>query len=91
MHVTIALFAGLRDRAGTGELSLELPDGARVADALAAVGELTAGVAVVMAVNRQYADETQTLAAGDERLSLVRTPIPVSTCGSAMSGCLWIH
>jgi molybdopterin synthase catalytic subunit/molybdopterin converting factor small subunit len=54
MHVTITLFAGLRDRAGTGALSLELPDGARVADALAAVGELTEGVSVVMAVNREY-------------------------------------
>jgi molybdopterin converting factor subunit 1 len=66
MHVTITLFAGLRDRAGTGALSLELPDGARVADALAAVGELTEGVSVVMAVNREYADETHPLAAGDE-------------------------
>ena len=66
MHVTIALFAGLRDRAGTGELSLELPDGARVADALAAVAELTAGAAVVMAVNREYADATRPLTAGDE-------------------------
>jgi molybdopterin synthase catalytic subunit/molybdopterin converting factor small subunit len=66
MHVTITLFAGLRDRAGTGALSLELPDGARVADALAAVGELTEGVSVVMAVNREYADETHPRAAGDE-------------------------
>jgi len=31
------LFAMLRERAGAGELTLELPDGARVSDALAAL------------------------------------------------------
>ncbi|HTU29904.1 MAG TPA: molybdenum cofactor biosynthesis protein MoaE [Solirubrobacteraceae bacterium] len=66
MHVTVRLFAGLRERAGAGELTLELPAGARVADALRAVGELTEGIPVVMAVNREYAEETQTLQAGDE-------------------------
>jgi MoaE-MoaD fusion protein len=66
MRVTVRLFAGLRERAGAGELTLELPAGARVADALRAVGELTEGIPVVMAVNREYADEGQTLQAGDE-------------------------
>jgi MoaE-MoaD fusion protein len=66
MRVTVRLFAGLRERAGAGEVTLELPDGARVADALRAVGELTDGISVVMAVNREYAEETQTLQAGDE-------------------------
>ncbi len=66
MRVTVRLFAGLRERAGAGELTLELPAGARVADALRAVGELTQGTSVVMAVNREYAEETQTLHAGDE-------------------------
>ncbi len=33
----------LRERAGASELELELPDGARVADALAAVSDLAAG------------------------------------------------
>jgi MoaE-MoaD fusion protein len=41
MRVTVRLFAGLRERAGAGELTLELPTGARVADALRAVRELT--------------------------------------------------
>jgi molybdopterin converting factor subunit 1 len=66
MRVTIRLFAGLRERAGAGEMTLELPAGARVADALRAVGDLTEGISVVMAVNREYADEAQTLQAGDE-------------------------
>lgn len=60
------LFAGLRERAGRGELELTLPDGARVRDALAAMGELAAGVPVVMAVNREYADEDALLAPDDE-------------------------
>jgi molybdopterin synthase catalytic subunit len=66
MRVTIRLFAGLRERAGAREVTLELPPGARVADALRALGEITDGVPVVMAVNREYADETQPLEAGDE-------------------------
>ncbi len=66
MHVTIRLFAGLRERAGTGEVGLELDDGARVADALAELSGLTDGVSVVMAVNREYADATCVLSAGDE-------------------------
>jgi molybdopterin synthase catalytic subunit len=64
--VRIRLFAGLRERAGRSELEVELPEGARVADALAAVGSLTDGVPVVMAVNREYANADAPLAAGDE-------------------------
>lgn len=66
MLVRVRLFAGLRERAGRRELELELPEGARVADALDAVGELCAGTSVVMAVNREYAPAEQALAAGDE-------------------------
>ena len=66
MIVRVRLFAGLRERAGTGTLELELPDGARVDDALAACGALTDGVPVVMAVNREYADGAAVLAPGDE-------------------------
>jgi molybdopterin synthase catalytic subunit len=68
MVVRIRLFAMLRERAGTNELSLELPEGARVRDALAAsaVAELAAGLPLVMAVNRVYADADAPLAAGDE-------------------------
>lgn len=66
MIVHVRLFAGLRERAGSAVLELDLPDGARVADALAACGELTAGVPVVLAVNRDYAAPEAVLAAGDE-------------------------
>ena len=37
MNVTVLLFAQARDRAGRGHVALELPDGSRVADALAAM------------------------------------------------------
>ena len=50
--------AGLRERAGASEVALELPDGAPVADALARVEDIAGGLPVVMAVNREYADET---------------------------------
>ena len=66
MHVSVLLFAGLRERAGTTELELELPEGARVADALQRLGSLTAGVPVVMAVNQEYADDGHSLSPGDE-------------------------
>ena len=39
MEITVRLFAILRERAGARELTLELPDGARVGDALAALGD----------------------------------------------------
>lgn len=72
MQVTIRLFAMLRERAGTDQLVLELPDGARVRDALAAppVAALADGLPLVMAVNREYAAEDAPLGAGDE-LALV--------------------
>jgi molybdopterin synthase catalytic subunit len=58
----------LRERAGTNVLELELPEGARVRDALAtaAVASLAAGVPLVMAVNREYADGDVVLTPGDE-------------------------
>lgn len=66
MEVTVRLFAVLRQRAGTDAVPLELPEGARVDDALAALADITAGVPCVMAVNREYADGGAVLAAGDE-------------------------
>ncbi len=66
MHVTVRLFAQLRERAGTSELSIELPEGARVKDALDQLGDLAAELPVVMAVNREYADDDAPLAPGDE-------------------------
>lgn len=66
IEVSVRLFAGLRERAGAEALSLQLPDDARVGDALARMTELTAGVPVVMAVNREYAATDHPLRAGDE-------------------------
>src|SRR2546423_15662396 len=70
MEVTVRLFAMLRERAGASEVTLELPDGARVSDALAELRDIAEGLPLVMAVNREYAAEDQVLDAGDE-LALV--------------------
>jgi len=64
--VTVRLFAVLRERAGAREVTLELPDGARVVDALAALGEVAEGLPLVMAVNREYAPGDRVLDPGDE-------------------------
>ncbi len=66
VEVTVRLFAMLRERAGTGEVVLDLPEGARVADALERLGHLAAGLPLVMAVNREYAAEDRVLDSGDE-------------------------
>lgn len=66
MRVSVRLFAGLRERAGKDHVELELPEAARVGDALAALQSLTGGARVVMAVNREYADASTPLAPGDE-------------------------
>lgn len=66
MQITVRLFAQLRERAGTGELSIELPDGALVRDAIERLGDVAGGLPVVMAVNREYAKEDAPLAQGDE-------------------------
>jgi molybdopterin converting factor subunit 1 len=79
MQVSVRLFAGLRERAGADQVQLELPEGARVRDALNEMAALTAGVPVVMAVNREYADSERTLGPGDE-LALIP---PVSGGASA--------
>jgi molybdopterin converting factor subunit 1 len=72
MVVEVRLFAMLRERAGSDRVIVELPEGATVRDAITAVGSepglgaLIAAMPVVMAVNREYADEHHALAAGDE-------------------------
>jgi molybdopterin synthase catalytic subunit/molybdopterin converting factor small subunit len=83
MEVTVRLFAMLRERAGGArEVTLSLPDGARVRDALAALGDVAPPeLPLVMAVNREYARDDQVLDAGDE-LAL----IPPVSGGSGLSG-----
>jgi molybdopterin converting factor subunit 1 len=65
MQITVRLFAGLRERAGSGEIELDLPDGALVGDALDRLNALTGGVRVVMAVNQEYAETDMELHSGD--------------------------
>jgi MoaE-MoaD fusion protein len=66
MHVTVRLFAGLRERAGTGQRVLDLPDGARVAEVWSSLelGDEPAGL--VYAVNRAYVGRESELSEGDE-------------------------
>ena len=64
MVVFVRLFAGLRERAGSGRIEVELPEGATVADLLAAM-ELGPR-SCVAAVNREYAGPETPIAAGDE-------------------------
>jgi MoaE-MoaD fusion protein len=85
MEVTVRLFAMLRERAGASEVTLELPDGARVGDALAELGSLAEGLPLVMAVNREYAPEDRVLDPGDE-LALIP---PVS--GGATRAAPWVR
>jgi MoaE-MoaD fusion protein len=66
VEVTVRLFAMLRERAGAGSVTLELPEGARVRDALESLSGLAEGIPLVMAVNREYASEDDVLDAGDE-------------------------
>jgi MoaE-MoaD fusion protein len=80
MKVRIRLFAGLRERAGAGEVELDLPEQARVRDALDQLRAITTGLPVVMAINQEYANEETLLSAGDE-LAL----IPPVSGGSQVS------
>ena len=66
MTVRVRLFAMLRERAGADHVELELPEGARVGDALVALSGLADGLTCVMAVNREYADADRVLHGGDE-------------------------
>jgi molybdopterin synthase catalytic subunit len=78
MMVRVRLFAALRQRAGSDEIELELPEGALVSDALERMGGLTEDVKAVLAVNREYAPADAALHPGDE-LALIP---PVSGGGS---------
>jgi len=71
VHVTIRLFARLREIAGASELARELPDGSTAADAwstpAAEHGELAGYAASIScAVNQEYARLTTALHDGDE-------------------------
>jgi molybdopterin converting factor subunit 1 len=85
VEVTVRLFAMLRERAGAREVTLELPDGARISDALAALRDVAPPeLPLVMAVNREYARDDRVLDAGDE-LAL----IPPVSGGSPDATLVW--
>src|SRR5438270_8994176 len=66
MEVTVRLFAGVREQAGTATQRLELPADARVADVWPALGLGDEPEGLLYAVNREYASPERELADGDE-------------------------
>ena len=71
MTIRVRLFALLRDKAGTGEAALPLPDGATVAAAAAELVARFPGIRgavprVMYAVNQEYAGADAVLRDGDE-------------------------
>ena len=71
MRISVKLFAVLRERAGTGELTLELPEGATVASATSSLIHRLPAIAsfaprVAYAVNQEYVRAETRLKDGDE-------------------------
>ncbi|MGE0398364.1 MAG: molybdopterin converting factor subunit 1 [Kofleriaceae bacterium] len=71
MRVTVLYFAVFRERLGIDEEALELPGGARVRDAVAALAQKHEPIATLrtkfrVAVNQDFADDDQALSDGDE-------------------------
>lgn len=68
MRVSVLLFGVLREKAGRARLAVEVPDGATVADAVAAAGldAATLQRSVRPAANREYCEWSRLLAEGDE-------------------------
>ena len=64
MKISVRLFAGLRERAGSSHVDVDLPDDAVVADLLAVMG-LAPGQCVV-ALNREYAPADARVLVTDE-------------------------
>ena len=66
MRISVRLFAGLRERAGTGGVELDLPEGAAVADVWPALGLGDEPTGLRYALNREFAERDRPLADGDE-------------------------
>jgi molybdopterin synthase catalytic subunit len=71
MRVNVLLFATLKDRAGADQVALDLPDGATVSDARAALAAAYPALAphlptAVAALNQEFAEPNDTVRPGDE-------------------------
>jgi MoaE-MoaD fusion protein len=66
VHVRVRLFAGLRERAGSGSLEVDVPDDATVADVWPLLGLGAEPAGLLYARNRAYVEPTEALLAGDE-------------------------
>ena len=71
MKFNVRLFAAFRERAGTGSISVELPDGSTVGDLMREIAVVTPALAPMMTsgrpvVNQEFAPETQILKPTDE-------------------------
>jgi molybdopterin converting factor subunit 1 len=66
VRVKVRLFAGLRERAGSGEREVELEGEATTGDVWQALGLGEEPAGLVYAVNRQYVEHGHVLAEGDE-------------------------
>jgi MoaE-MoaD fusion protein len=82
VNVRVRLFAALRERAGSGELDIELGDGATVGDVWPALGLGTEPPGLLYARNRAYVEPQEQLSAGDE----VAVIPPVSGGNFRLSG-----
>lgn len=70
MTVRVLLFASYADALGASEVSIDVPNGARVADVLARIKALASGKRVpdkpLVAVNQRYAQPDQAVRETDE-------------------------
>ncbi|HUP89314.1 MAG TPA: MoaD/ThiS family protein [Longimicrobiales bacterium] len=68
MKVRLLLFASYRDLAGASELTLEVPSGARAADAVVLLRQTASKIPEkpVVAINREYSSLDDILNEGDE-------------------------
>ncbi|QQE75537.1 molybdopterin converting factor subunit 1 [Brevibacillus composti] len=71
MQISVLLFAGLAERAGTRSISLALPEGATVQDLLQAVSSQYPALSSLLgscfiSLNQEYATPDKTIQAGDE-------------------------
>jgi MoaE-MoaD fusion protein len=81
VNVRVRLFAALRERAGSGQLDVQLGDGATVRDVWPALDLGAEPPGLLYALNRAYVEPDQPLAAGDE----VAVIPPVSGGGFRLS------